>query len=590
MRRLIWTGDEHAGGAVGLITSDPLRTVIGWGPESMFVAYNKFYPPSLANIEARGASPDRSHEAYLDELVTKGVLGLASYLFVIISALTLAITLLRRTTDWRIQVLLSACLAAIVAHAVEGLTGIPIVATLMLLWVSIGLIVAIGVVMGEYSFAPKPVILETPIEAAPVKAPSVAGKRQKGAVARGAAQSRTVTSRRRQALNPLSLLVYSIVLVVGLAAVWFTNVDNVYADMRFQQGQIYAENPNASTQELLLGADYYLDAIRMEPNQDFYYLSLGRSLMSLADISRQTNNNLGAVKPDASLRDLLLADDAKTLLAQQTPLANMSYAEAVLKRAYDLSPLNKDHSANLGRLYSFWYTRMGLDPTRIQQSVEWYQRSNAIAPQDVVIMNEYAGAIALQGTYSQGKGDKATAQAKFDEANTLLARSKQLDAKYGDTDARSADLLRVEGRTAEALDRYLALLARDPHSLDSSYNLIAASLSSQPDQLKRLRDAYEQALAKKPDDSRLLDIIGRISVPLGDLDRATSAFSQQVALDPQNADARRNLVVVLSDTKQYARAADEAEAMIKLIQAQGDSQQAQQLQGLVAYYRQLVGK
>src|SRR5262249_11925300 len=85
VRRLIWFGDDKAGGAVGLITSDPLRAVIGWGPESMFVAYNKFYPPALANIEARGASPDRSHEAYLDELVTKGLLGLISYLFVLLS-------------------------------------------------------------------------------------------------------------------------------------------------------------------------------------------------------------------------------------------------------------------------------------------------------------------------------------------------------------------------------------------------------------------------------------------------------------------------------------------------------------------------
>ena len=57
VRRLIWSGDDKAGGAIGLITSDPLRAVIGWGPESMFVAYNKFYPPALANIEARVLVP-----------------------------------------------------------------------------------------------------------------------------------------------------------------------------------------------------------------------------------------------------------------------------------------------------------------------------------------------------------------------------------------------------------------------------------------------------------------------------------------------------------------------------------------------------
>ncbi|HWQ11794.1 MAG TPA: hypothetical protein VNL77_03290, partial [Roseiflexaceae bacterium] len=149
VRRLIWLGDDKAGGAVGLITSDPLRAVVGWGPESMFVAYNKFYPPALANIESRGASPDRSHQAYLDELITKGLLGLISHLFVLISFFALAWRLMWRATDWRTQVLLAACTSAVVAHAVEGLTGIPIVSTLMLLWVMIALVVVAGGLMGE---------------------------------------------------------------------------------------------------------------------------------------------------------------------------------------------------------------------------------------------------------------------------------------------------------------------------------------------------------------------------------------------------------------------------------------------------------
>ena len=131
VRTLIWRGDDKAGGAIGLISSSPLRAIIGWGPESMFVAYNKFYPPALANIEARGASPDRSHEAYLDELVTKGALGLASYLFVIISFFALAWRLLGRTDDWRTQVLCIAGVAVVVGHSIEGLTGIPIVSTLI---------------------------------------------------------------------------------------------------------------------------------------------------------------------------------------------------------------------------------------------------------------------------------------------------------------------------------------------------------------------------------------------------------------------------------------------------------------------------
>ena len=74
VRLLIW------GGAIELIESDPLRAVIGWGPESMHVAYNPFYPPELGDYEARNASPDRSHNETYDALVQLGLLGFLAYM------------------------------------------------------------------------------------------------------------------------------------------------------------------------------------------------------------------------------------------------------------------------------------------------------------------------------------------------------------------------------------------------------------------------------------------------------------------------------------------------------------------------------
>jgi len=63
--------------------TDPLnfiRPLIGYGPETMHMAYNPFYPPELAHVEKRNASPDRSHNETWDSLVITGVLGLAAYL------------------------------------------------------------------------------------------------------------------------------------------------------------------------------------------------------------------------------------------------------------------------------------------------------------------------------------------------------------------------------------------------------------------------------------------------------------------------------------------------------------------------------
>jgi tetratricopeptide (TPR) repeat protein len=57
-----------------------LRPVVGYGPEAMWVAYNRFYPPDLAHYEARNASPDRSHNETYDALVISGYFGFAAYI------------------------------------------------------------------------------------------------------------------------------------------------------------------------------------------------------------------------------------------------------------------------------------------------------------------------------------------------------------------------------------------------------------------------------------------------------------------------------------------------------------------------------
>ena len=88
VRVLIWSG------VIDLITPhEPLmypdgtvdrwnaiRPLIGYGPEALYVAFNRFYPPELGQLEARNASPDRSHNETFDALAFTGLLGLAAYL------------------------------------------------------------------------------------------------------------------------------------------------------------------------------------------------------------------------------------------------------------------------------------------------------------------------------------------------------------------------------------------------------------------------------------------------------------------------------------------------------------------------------
>lgn len=64
---------------------NPIRPLVGYGPEAMWVAYNSFYPPELAQVEARNASPDRSHNETWDSLAITGAFGFIAYVLLFLA-------------------------------------------------------------------------------------------------------------------------------------------------------------------------------------------------------------------------------------------------------------------------------------------------------------------------------------------------------------------------------------------------------------------------------------------------------------------------------------------------------------------------
>ena len=544
--------------------------------------------PSLANIESRGASPDRSHQAILDELVTKGFLGLLSYLFLLLSFGLLCWRLMLRSEVWQWQIFFIACLSAIVANVVEGVTGIPIVSTLMIFWVVLGVTVVGGQLAGVYSLQrPR----EEPAPAPqPVVAPTQKGRgqqqRPRGAVARGAAAARASTSRRQQT-SPAALGLYSLLLVITLGAVWWFNLNPVYADMRFQEAQAFSDNPQAGLREEVVGLDKYLDTIRRDPDEDFYYLNLGRTLMNTADLLRSQGSPLGQAQPSPKVDELLRLSDVDAVsqfITSKTPLALMSYAEAVLLRARDLNPLNKDHYANLARLNSFWYSWTG-DPQRITQAAKWYEQATNVAPNDVAVANERASAVALLGTYTEKQGDAAGAKTLYAQAEQILARSKTIDPRYNDTAGRLAEVYRMEGKLVEATPLYTATLAISPHQFDPNIEAIAASYKAKPELLKQIQAAYLTAAATHPTDATLQAIAALMSVRAGDLNNAVKVYKAAVDAAPNRLDYVRNYSLVLSDTKRYPEALAQAQGALKTLQQQGDQADKQEL----ATFQFLVG-
>jgi tetratricopeptide (TPR) repeat protein/O-antigen ligase len=138
VRTLIWQG------ATALIASDPARAVIGYGPEAMYVVYNKFYPAELAHWELRNATPDRSHNVEFDHVVSMGVIGLAAYYFIIAAFYWYGLRILKRARNTRDLLLGIALISALTAHFIEIQTGIQIASTWTYFYLTIGLMIAFG--------------------------------------------------------------------------------------------------------------------------------------------------------------------------------------------------------------------------------------------------------------------------------------------------------------------------------------------------------------------------------------------------------------------------------------------------------------
>jgi tetratricopeptide (TPR) repeat protein len=95
-----------------------IRPLVGYGPESIYVAYNRFYPPLLGHYESRTASPDRSHNETLDSLAITGLLGLIAYLWVFGSVFYYSFKWLGLVKDQRQRNLLFGLMAGLAAASI----------------------------------------------------------------------------------------------------------------------------------------------------------------------------------------------------------------------------------------------------------------------------------------------------------------------------------------------------------------------------------------------------------------------------------------------------------------------------------------
>lgn len=506
VRTLIWFGDGVGKGALGLITADPLRSLIGYGPESMYVAYNPFYPPDLAHYEARNATPDRSHNDFLDFLVTMGLLGLLSYLAIVGVFFFVGLRLLWGRQTLNDQLLILSLLAAVSAHLVETFFGIAIAATRTYLWLFLGLMMAISTMPPE----PTPHPAGEQAHRHNPGTASTLGKGRKQGAARGVpkarAAQRLILPWERPWFYPL--LVYGLTTALGVPLILLSNVaqriDNppglvlggfswlllgllltalwverpaspripwrsergwlylpllavilfflvyyllgaVIADIYFKKGQAY-EN----AQRFDVSAPTYLKALRWARDQDFYFLFLGRAFLELAKRTPEQDSK----RSIQTVEDLFSLDVGKPQPLSREDLFQTSLV--ALREAKRLNPLNTDNSANLGRLYRLWAevtNAPDLKKERFEEAANYYQQATQLSPNAAHLYDEWGLVYYLQG--------------KQAEALEKYQRSLELDDRYPVTYLYLGDAYLSQEKLAEAEDMYKRALQVDPSLINA---------------------------------------------------------------------------------------------------------------------------
>ncbi len=266
--------------------------------------------------------------------------------------------------------------------------------------------------------------------------------------------------------RPAALAVggFAAALLVAFFLIGQLNVRIVQADMLYKRARPFDEQATGATQadpaarrEVWDAAIAIYDAaVQRVPDEDFYYLFLGRALLERAGLTE-----------DASEKAALLTE-----------------AERLLLRAQELNPLNTDHTANLARLNSRWYGATN-DETeraeRLELAQRYYEAALALSPQNSIVRNEYAR-LTLDVA-----GDCDKALALYDE-------SVAIDPYYAQTQLARADAYVTCGTPlpeAERNERYRTAAA----ALESALTRISGNVRAwiQLAEIYRQLGEYDQA-------------------------------------------------------------------------------------------------
>jgi len=376
------------------------------------------------------------------------------------------------------------------------------------------------------------------------------------------------------------------ILIVGLTwIILMTNLNVIRADIYYKQGQAY---DNKQSRDAAI--ELYRKALTLAPNEDFYFLFLGRAYLERAQAT------------DDPAQSAAFLDQGLNVLLQ----------------ARIINPLNTDHSANLARYYR---TRGGMasDPSGkgkyLNQALEHYRQATSLSPHNAQLFNEWGLVYFMMGDYDRAMekyqqslaldqefeqtylqlGDLYMARKELDQAAEAYSKAVELDPSQIQAHSALSYIHSQQGKLAQAVEENLKVLEIKPNDYASHKNLAIlyqqlgrideaiaeaeAALSLAPEndraslegylaQLKGLSpEAQPEGQQLSSSDQELIQTYlsqGQDLLQTGDLDQAAEVYSQALALDPNIVQAHSALGYIYAQQGRLPEAVEENLAVLRL--------------------------
>jgi tetratricopeptide (TPR) repeat protein len=303
--------------------------------------------------------------------------------------------------------------------------------------------------------------------------------------------------------------------------IWGTynsNLRVIQADIAYKMAE-----PFTNSDEWLVATLLYDRAIELAPNEDYYYLFLGRSYLEYAK----------TLQDEAGKADLV------------------QRAERDLKIAQKINPLNTDHTANLARLYSWWASNAAdasAKESRGKISSDYYAHALKLSPNNSTLWGEWA--ILSLDILNQPE-----------EARQRLEHALQLDPAYSFTQGLMGDYyVKIAESQSAAADKvadlnkaigYYQEAVRVSKSSENAAKIgylvslgnLNIELASQdmanldPQYLLQAIEYYKQAVEAKPSSSdhyRIEEQIARLYIQLADKTNALVHANAALEAAPQD--------------------------------------------------------